>query len=770
MIGALLCDLVRVTRFGFRSIRWRRLSFQVLSFFLLAAPAHAQLRALNPNETTNVQTVIDNLDSLIRSAETNKVKIKVRNADGEQVEVGAVDIVKSYKEVLANLKRKLQGRNLHGVNGLSDPNPQKKYVVGDPKTVAPSSPRAAFCVEGTKIWDGTAWVPCTPGDIVVDSKFTDPPENNGQPIDETTEAGWKQKWTLLHILVHEKWHERMINEQIELVKEVNKGSWATQSEEQKKKKLDIAEANGTTPEKHVEVYEAQKAILRLKQAVLEVEKTQLTHATPRVNVAIQRNEKQIEWIKKTWHDLETSMKKATKEREEFEFASCGGAGDLRDGTLAMYIVSLTTGYWRLDVDLHDGKLAGLRAPETFFFGKIYEEDPVPIPPSLYVVMPARIFTGLAVQPEPCKFLQWSTDGGYVVRSRNFSDVVSYLPKLAPEESQQNQSMLVGVVLPSEIIPGTSISGSVTLDPKRFEGIPALRVVQTETPLPLDADGHPTLQSMLVTVGSEKPRPAEDGFTSSLPSDTSKLSVRLNTMDGTSPLLNTSVSTNPTPSSEKPPSEVRPQDFTTPVACAPNSAQVIHGSFSGDSRVTQVTVDDVPAQIIAETSHAVYWSLPEGTQPGSHHLRVRDGSHGAAFMVTVISLEMSADRLTLARGESTAFRVVVRGLTDLPPSSWRANGRSELADETKLASSAPSFHLPQAGEDGALLLTLRNGSPTTVSIPNWHGESFAVTLHRENFTAGQYVYTGTILSKVSGQFVLSGTLTPFLAEQSGTPLP
>ncbi len=752
------------------NLGYRRAALAVLVLTVLVAPAQAQLPPLNQTETKNVEKVVANLDDLLSTVENSKMKFTAKSESGEQVEVGPEEVVKAYKEVLANLKRKLQGKNIHGVPGLNDPKPRKKYVVGDPNTQKPSNPRAAYCVQGTQVWDGTKWVPCPSGDILIDSKFTNPPENNGQAIDENTDAGWKQKWTLLHILVHEKWHERMINEQIELVKEANKGTWPTLPDDQKKKKTDLAQANGTAPEKHVEVYEAQKNILRLKRRVLEDKKKQLQKATPPDKTAIQRVEKQIDWLKKEVTALEDSMKHATTEHTEFQFASCGGAGDLRNGTVAIYVVSLTTGYWRLDVDLRDGKLVGLRAPETFFFGTLYQEDPVSIPPSLYVVMPRRIFTGLAVQPEPCMFLQWATQAGYVVRNRDFAEVQNHLPKLAPEAAPPAQATLVGVVLPTDTQQGEEVSGTVTTDPKRYEGIPALRVLQVEVPLPLDADGKPSLQSVLLTVGNEKPRPAQDGLTALLTPGTPKVSVRLNTSEGGRPLLDTAIPVNPPKVAEKPPVEMRPQDFTTPAVCTPNAVQVIYGSLSGDSRLTQVAVDDVPARIVAETPRAVYWFLPQEIQPGNHHVSLRDGSHGATFVVAVLSLEMSADRLTLKRGESTAFRAVVRGVEGLPPSAWRAAARSDLVDPTKLQSSAPGFRIPSAGEEGTLLLTLQNGSPGIITIPGWGNEFIVLTLHRENFSAGPYVYTGTIVSRVSGQFAVNGTLIPFLAEQSGLPLP
>jgi hypothetical protein len=132
--------------------------------------------------------------------------------------------------------------------------------------------------------------------------------------------------------------------------------------------------------------------------------------------------------------------------------------------------------------------------------------------------------------------------------------------------------------------------------------------------------------------------------------------------------------------------------------------------------------------------------------------------------------MYADLLLLKRGESTLFHVVVHGLEGLPGTAWIGADRFDLVDLGRLKSSAPNLHLPAAGEDGALLLTLRNGSPGTIKVPRWGGESTVIMLHKADFPAGQYDYTGTIVSEVSGTFTVSGVLTPLMAEEPGALLP
>lgn len=755
------------------ALRLRLLSFACAAagFALFALlPVHGQappqLPQLSATERANVTTVINNLQGLLDNAEIKKVSLPSTGVDeyNNPVYPRTSDVIDAYKQVLTNLRSKFDHNNIHPIDGLNDP-AAKRYVEGDPKTIRPGPTRAAYCVEGTHVKIGDTWVDCPDGDIVIDTHFIAPPENNGNPIDESTDAGFAQKWTLLHSLVHEKWHERMIKEQENLTR-ADKKTWDPMTDDQKKAALAKALVNATTPEKHIEVYVAQKNILRLELGALKARSGVLIHARKQDPAELAKVEKRIRWVTKEIDNLEGNMKGAVNKGGKYSFASCSG---FLNGTLAMYVDSLSSGYWRLDVDLRGGNVTGVRAPEIFFFGDLYKEDPITIKPSLYVEMPERIYTGLDVQPQPCQFLKWATDQGYVVTSRNFADIESRLPQPASEEDSKAQATMVGIVLPSEIHAGEGISASVTSNPKRYDDIPALQVVEVNVPLTHDSDGSPTLQTVNVTLGSDKPQPAQDGLTTQVNVGVANLPVRLTTANGKTTVLDTTVPVTPATVPAKPTAAIQPKDFTTPTVCIPNSVQVIHGTFTGDTRVTEITLDHISVPIVAETPRAVYWSVPRELPAGTHQVIVRDGAHSARFEVSAVSIQMSADRLTLKRGESTPFRAIVRGLEGLPPAAWIAAPRFDLVDETRLKSTAPDFRIPTAGEPAALLLTLRNGSPGIINIPGWLGGSTAITLHSADFSAGQYVYTGTIVSEVTGTFSVSDIVTPFMAEESGSPI-
>ncbi|HYK41455.1 MAG TPA: hypothetical protein VE007_03635, partial [Thermoanaerobaculia bacterium] len=236
-----------------------------------AAATGPDIPGLDKNETKNVELVVKNLDDLVKAADDVIQKEKGATVSipwgALKKKVAAFADVDDYKAVLANLKHKLAGKNLHSIPGLSEKTPAK-YSLGDPneKGTKPGHPRAAYCVPHTFVKIGDAWVPCPERDIIVDKPIVDPPGAHGQPIDEATDQGWKDKWTLLHVLVHEKWHERMMDEQAKLAREDNQKPGRTEA--QKKLQLEEAEKKAAAPEAHAEVYEAQKKVLYLKWEIL----------------------------------------------------------------------------------------------------------------------------------------------------------------------------------------------------------------------------------------------------------------------------------------------------------------------------------------------------------------------------------------------------------------------------------------------------------------------------------------------------------------------
>lgn len=733
-----------------------------------------QLPGLNKAEKQNIEKVVQNFDDLIKDADNiiksgKGINVWVPTPEGRKKLVTAFEAVDDYKAALANLKAKFKGGRIHPIPGLNDPKPPK-YLLGDPSTEAGRAghPRAAYGVPGTYVLIENQWVPCPEGDILIDKKYTDP--GQGKPIDETTEQGWKDKWRLLHILVHEKWHERMITEQVEFLKDLNKGSWKMQPESEKKRKIKEAKEQGASAEAHPEVYKAQKRLLFLKWEMLRRQKELLEKAIPRDKEAIQRIEKQLKWLLDEVTDAESSLARALKEESDWEYSAAGGAGNLKNGTLAVYI-TWGADYWRLDVDLVNGRAADFRVPEMLFFGTLHRESPVLHVPSLYVAMPQKIYTALDVQSDPRQVLEWAEANGLIRTGRDFGDIREAIPRLAarsPESAGAFPAAKIGIVVPRDVQPGETVSGGLVTNPDDYARIPGLRLIAVRAPLRADEGGRATLRGVVMDTGDGR-QPADGPVTLHIPEKATGLSLIVRSEDSDSLEIEASI-----PLDRRPPPAQHwtggPDDYQISPVCVLDSLQAIWGPLGGDANVTRLEVDGLPARIISESPRAVYWLLPEAVTPGRHRVVLGEGPRRAAFPIFVISLDMSADRLDLQRGQSTRYHIRLRGLEGFPENGWqRAGVPSDLVDLGALEEKIPGFSRPPTGQPGEITLVLKNASPQTITVPDMAENVRIFHLSRSDFAeGGVFSHDGTIQSIQSGGFILNGKAWAFLEAIRGEP--
>jgi hypothetical protein len=331
--------------------------------------------------------------------------------------------------------------------------------------------------------------------------------------------------------------------------------------------------------------------------------------------------------------------------------------------------------------------------------------------------------------------------------------------------------IVGVVLPTDVRPGDTISGSVVLNPQDYEKTPALHVIRVEVPLDTGDDGKPTLRGPVVDTGDGQPKPVDHGLHYKLPEGTLRNANRLRALFGRSG--KTTIITRELPLDPSPPalervaaSTGKAADFASPPAAPALGVNVIRDPFGGDSVNTQVSVAGRQAQVMAETPRAAYYQLPHGLPPGPQQVQLAEGNRIVNFQLNVIRLNLSADRLQLQRGETTNFRATVTGLQGLPANAWRSGNSPELVDSATLPALAPGFQPPGPSEPGVILLSLQNGSPGTILMQRAVGQVIVIKLTPEIVASGTYVFEDIIRSIRSGGFAVNAVLHVFLAPSPG----
>jgi hypothetical protein len=358
---------------------------------LLGTTALAQVAPLTAPQRANVQLVINNLNTLVTAGRATVPANS--NAEKDVQKRAQLD---RLAEISANLTAKLAAGSIHSVPGLKDGKPPAYHHDDENGAHA----RAVYCDDQTFV--GNA--PCPEGDILVDPSIIDP--GNGTAIDETTLEGWKQKWTLVHVLAHEKMHEIMINAEVKALKGTQ--GWKVKTPAQKEELTGQAKRDGASKDKHQEVYEWQKTVLRWERTILEACLKTLQAAKPPDKDAIQAAKDKIEWLKKTVDELEKAMAAATGGVELVEILECVPEVPANGYIQAVVVAPGLT--WSLEALRSGGVTQSVTTLWSDWLGERIEEHPAH-PPAMVLTMSERVLSAGEVQPDLCNFIAESMAGG-----------------------------------------------------------------------------------------------------------------------------------------------------------------------------------------------------------------------------------------------------------------------------------------------------------------------------------------------------------------------
>jgi hypothetical protein len=347
-----------------------------------------------------------------------------------------------------------------------------------------------------------------------------------------------------------------------------------------------------------------------------------------------------------------------------------------------------------------------------------------------------------------------TRQGRSLRSRFALSLVLIAAFSAAAHAQKTPPVDIGVIVPRDVIAGETASGSVVTNPNDYSSIPGMRVVKGLVPGVPGATPANLLSNYSLRIADGTVLPADHPFRFTVAKD---LSIRLfrtggREDDGWStriPLIDGAAPAFPLPKS-----------FSLPPLNLAGALQRIHGPFSGDSDRTVIRVNGFPVTLLAESPRGVYCLVPGNLPPGPADWTIDDQGRSARVRSWVLALQMSADRLKLMKGESTAFHVFIKGVETIPQEAWFGSGEvPEFMDPDVIRKFLPDFKPPTPSQPGVLVLTLENMSTGTVIMSG--GDKLAFTF---GYGQGKYEHHGTITAKRAGSFNIDGTLIPFLHDQ------
>lgn len=339
---------------------------------------------------------------------------------------------------------------------------------------------------------------------------------------------------------------------------------------------------------------------------------------------------------------------------------------------------------------------------------------------------------------------------------------------ADERSIAEAAVPIQVITPTDIAQSEAFCGRALPDLVKIAPSPAINISRGQVRVPETANNLSLVDGLRIQAGDGSIQPASGPICFDNV-EVLKQPVTLLYGDSTAGVMNIVTK----PSGSRPAqTTLRGADskfFTQPLYL-PGEIQAIRGPFDGKGPGTSVGVNGKPGLILAETPRSLYWTLPDNTPHGSISITLREAGQGATFPVYLLGLAMSADRLSLLKGESTKMQATVFGPELMSEEAWKAGDVSDVVDLGEVAKQFPDFKIPKPGEPGRLFFRIDNVSRQIVSMSPSKNESFIVNLDRASFAGGPYTYTGTVRSKRAGGFEIKGLVVGFFAPLPGEPLP
>lgn len=336
---------------------------------------------------------------------------------------------------------------------------------------------------------------------------------------------------------------------------------------------------------------------------------------------------------------------------------------------------------------------------------------------------------------------------------------------------------IGLVLPAQLRPGERVSGTVVADAKNFADVPGIQVVQFTVPSEF---GALQLSSLQVEVEGETPQPADGPITFIIRRKLAQLKITL--QQSVDPKHSVSAMLPVTGRQAK--SHDASNLFQAPALCMKGELCLVGGSFGGDSHKIFAAFGDRPAPIAAETTSALYLSVPDDAPPGAQSLFLQEGPNLIALPVTIGELSIQGNGRELKAGDSLIVSASFGGPGDIPDAAWQPGNfpPTNLATARRFI---PTFQLPKQERDpdreredeeensgakekhsGEILLILRNDAAGQVSLHNSVNQMLIFRLSDEAFRRGDFKYNLWIEAGAAGPVNIKSYVIPFLAPVNG----
>jgi hypothetical protein len=177
-----------------------------------------------------------------------------------------------------------------------------------------------------------------------------------------------------------------------------------------------------------------------------------------------------------------------------------------------------------------------------------------------------------------------------------------------------------------------------------------------------------------------------------------------------------------------PPQHAPGSFAPMNYCQPGEPLTINGFFDGNAANTNVTINNIPCEIITESNWGSFAQIPDNLPAGKASLTIQEGGATQTMPVQVITTNLTAKKTTLRKSEKTTITVTVSGLENLDLNN--NNFKIELT----------------------------NGSPGVIQFRDVNTATITKEITSNNVKNGVYTFTTNIIGITTGAYTVGSTLT------------
>jgi hypothetical protein len=342
---------------------------------------------------------------------------------------------------------------------------------------------------------------------------------------------------------------------------------------------------------------------------------------------------------------------------------------------------------------------------------------------------------------------------------------------------------VGLILPSHIRPGDRVSGSVVENPADYENNPQLIV--TRFALPFTAGGKTAnLAGWSAEISGEPPQPANGPIALTIPPGQVALAVLFRAAENAGAPVSKAVQIPRVPRDKSKAAEA----WLAPAMCLKGHVCMVHGVFSGNSKNTFAAFSDYRANILAETTSAVYLGVPSTPTPGLRPLVIAEGSKAIVFPVIVGELTLQPATRTFAKPEQLLMNVMLEGPEEIPGPEWQP-GSFPPSNVEVARTMIPGYKLPKqdkeaeerrekaaksggaAGKEedegsGEVLLGVKVATADAITFRGAKNGMYVFHLGSNSFKMGAFKYGFVVDATKPGSFTVQAQVIPMLAPIKG----